>query len=301
MGGGGSRKPKKQIIYMDRPSAPQPGQYVCAISGSSDVARSTRSAKSRQERAAREADEKQRRDSAFANLGSYVGGIETQLRSGLISYEDATTRVQDYESTYGLQPGATSSYVQNLTDIYTTDIRPGRQERDIKVGFQELMGREATDKELVDFKDRGYKTLEDVRTGIRGLGEYQKKFNDNYLDNYYDVQYGDQIRDEEGNLTGQRTFKFNEKYMPSYSGDLEKDTGIKLPEYGDMTGSVQELEEFQQGLRQNRQYLYSAGLTNLQGDIDKSLQKIKNTGAVNLQKAAQRGSTLNSLIQSFSF
>ena len=248
-----------------------------------------------------EADEKQRRDSAFANLGSYVGGIETQLRSGLISYEDATTRVQDYESTYGLQPGATSSYVQNLTDIYTTDIRPGRQERDIKVGFQELMGREATDKELVDFKDRGYKTLEDVRTGIRGLGEYQKKFNDNYLDNYYDVQYGDQIRDEEGNLTGQRTFKFNEKYMPSYSGDLEKDTGIKLPEYGDMTGSVQELEEFQQGLRQNHQYLYSAGLTNLQGDIDKSLQKIKNTGAVNLQKAAQRGSTLNSLIQSFSF
>ena len=89
--------------------------------------------------------------------------------------------------------------------------------------------------------------------------------------------------------------------MPSYSGDLEKDTGIKLPEYGDMTGSVQELEEFQRGLRQNRQYLYSAGLTNLQGDIDKSLQKIKNTGAVNLQKAAQRGSTLNSLIQSFSF
>ena len=140
MGGGGSRKPKKQIIYMDRPSAPQQDNtFAQFLAHQMSRDQQDRQRADRRE-AAREADEKQRRDSAFANLGSYVGGIETQLRSGLISYEDATTRVQDYESTYGLQPGATSSYYQNLTDIYTTDIRPGRQERDIKVGFQELMG-----------------------------------------------------------------------------------------------------------------------------------------------------------------
>ena len=41
---------------------------------------------------------------------------------------------------------------------------------------------------------------------------------------------------------------------------------------------IAEIEDFQQQRRDERKYLYNSGLTSLQGDIDKSLQRIKDQG-----------------------
>jgi hypothetical protein len=47
--------------------------------------------------------------------------------------------------------------------------------------------------------------------------------------------------------------------------------------------------------------LYSAGLTNLQGEIDKETQKLKNEGQKELAKVTSQGAIYNSLVGSFNF
>ena len=305
MGGGGNKRPKKQIIYMNQPSAPQQDNTFADFLAYQMQQDNIRRKEIQDEKDAEEATKKQRADSAVVNLGSVYQGIEDAVRSGLMTYEGGRSELQDYESAYGLQPGATSSYINNLTNIYTNDVRPGRQLTGIKTGFQEILGREATEEEIKKFSDRFssgyYKTMDDMRGGIRGMQEYKDKVNDNYLDNYYDTQYGDQLRDKDGKLTGQRTFKWNEKYMPKFTGDLAGKAGIEMPKFENMTGTVQELEEFQQSIRQSRQYLYSAGLTNLQGDIDKSLQKLKNEGSKETIRTSKEGDIYTSVVQAFNF
>ena len=74
-----------------------------------------------------------------------------------------------------------------------------------------------------------------------------------------------------------------------------------MPEFGDFTGTPAELEEYQQSLRQSRQYLYSAGLTNLQGEIDKELQNIKTEGQKEIVRIGKEGDIYSSLVSSFSF
>jgi len=48
---------------------------------------------------------------------------------------------------------------------------------------------------------------------------------------------------------------------------------------GSFTGTVGEIEEYVQGIRSTREYAFNAGLTSLQGDIDKELQNIKKDSA----------------------
>jgi hypothetical protein len=86
------------------------------------------------------------------------------------------------------------------------------------------------------------------------------------------------------------------------AGDLAKRTGIATPNFGDsFQGTPAELEEAQQNIRDSRQFLYSAGLTNLQGEIDKETQKLKTEGSKELAKIQSQGSIYNSLVGSFNF
>ena len=61
------------------------------------------------------------------------------------------------------------------------------------------------------------------------------------------------------------------------------------------------MEEGQQNIRDTRKYLFSAGLTNLQGEIDKETQKIKNQGASDIAKIQQEGSIYGQLLGGFNF
>ena len=93
--------------------------------------------------------------------------------------------------------------------------------------------------------------------------------------------FGKQTGEEDGNKTGKRKYTFDANLLPSYRGDLADKTGIDVPDFTDYFSearTVKELEEGTQNIRDTRKYLYSAGLTSLQGDIDKETAKIKTEG-----------------------
>jgi hypothetical protein len=100
--------------------------------------------------------------------------------------------------------------------------------------------------------------------------------------------------------TGKRTFTYNTALDPTFSGDLAKATGINtsgLP--SSFTGTPAEIEEAQQAMRQKRDFMYNAGLTNLQGQIDKDTQKIKNEGTADVAKIGTQGQLLSNLTAGF--
>jgi len=265
------------------------------------------------ERAAAEKAEQKAADDArkAAGAAGYAGlrqGVTNQLRQGLVDYEDATSRLRDYATKYDMTPPEED--VTNLTDIYTKELLPGRRQTGIGAAYEEILGRQATEEEKTKATERfnqGYYTSnQDLRDTLYKGTEYQKKFNQSYLDNYYDTKYGAQAVNEKGERTGQRTFKFSKDLMPTMGNvqaeDLAKRTGIATPNFGDsFQGTPAELEEAQQNIRDSRQFLYSAGLTNLQGEIDKETQKLKNESAKELTKLQSQGSLYNSLVGSFNF
>ena len=159
-------------------------------------------------------------------------------------------------------------------------VTPIRAEASVNRAYSTLLGRDPTAEELslaVTNLTGGIENYayEDLKDDIVNSKEYKDEFNQSYLENYYDAYYGEQTRDEEGNRTGLRTLKFDEAFMPSYDGDLSGDTGVTMPTFGDFTGNVAQLEEYTQSMRQARSFAYNAGLTNLQGNIDKELTKMK--------------------------
>lgn len=242
----------------------------------------------------------------LAGATGYAGlrtGIEGQLRQGLIGYGEATKQLRDYATKYDMTPPETD--VSQLTDIYTKELLPGRRATGIAAAYEEIYGRPATadeqSKAMARFNEGYYTSNEDLRNSLYKSEEYNDKFNQSYLDNYYDTMFGKQTTDAAGKKTGQRTFKFSSNLLPQMAEGTEKRTGVVTPQFGDFTGTPSEIEEQQQNVRDSRQFLYSAGLTNLQGEIDKETQKLKNEGSKELAKVQSQGSIYNSLVGSFNF
>lgn len=242
----------------------------------------------------------------LAGATGYSGlrkGVEGQLRQGLIGYEAATQQLRDYATKYDLTPPETD--VSQLGDIYTKELLPGRRTTGIGAAYEEILGRQATAEEqskaMERFNQGYYTSNEDLRNSLYKGTEYNDKFNQSYLDNYYDTMFGKQTTDAAGKKTGQRTFKFSSNLLPQMAEGTEKRTGVVTPQFGDFTGTPSEIEEQQQNVRDSRQFLYSAGLTNLQGEIDKETQKLKTEGSKELAKVQSQGSIYNSLVGSFNF
>jgi len=256
------------------------------------------------EKAEAAAKEEARKASAQAGYGGLRSGIESQLRQGLITYGDATGQLRDYAAKYDLTPP--ESEVADLTKIYTQELLPGRRATGVSAAYEELLGRQATEEEkgkaLERFQQGYYTSVQDLKDSLVKGSEYQDKYNQSYLDNYYDTMFGKQGVDEKGKRTGQRTFNFASNLLPQYAEGLEGRTKITTPDFGSsFTGSPAEIEEQQQNIRDTRKYLYSAGLTNLQGEIDKETQKLKNEGEKELAKIKSQGSIYQQLVGSFSF
>lgn len=242
----------------------------------------------------------------LAGATGYAGlrkGIEGQLRQGLINYETATQQLRDYATKYDMTPPETD--VSQLTDIYTKELLPGRRTTGIGAAYEEILGRQATAEEqskaMERFNQGYYTSNEDLRNSLYKSTEYTDKFNKSYLDNYYDTMYGQQTKDAAGKKTGQRTFKFSSNLLPQMEEGTTKRTGVVTPQFGDFTGTPGEVEEQTQNIRDTRQYLYSAGLTNLQGEIDKETQKLKTEGSKEIAKVQSQGAIYNSLVGSFNF
>ena len=259
-------------------------------------------ARADKEKAEAKAAKEARNKAGAAGYDSYASTIQSQLKSGLISFNDAQSRLEGYRSKYEISPGKKG---QELSDYYTKQLLPGRRETGTKAAYEEILGRAATADELKKAKERFgsgyYSSVKDLKDSLYKGQEYQKKFNKSYLENYYDTQFGKQTTDAKGERTGKRTFTFDKSLLPKYSGNLQGRSGITTPSFKDsFTGTPAEIQEQLQNVRDTRQYLYSAGLTNLQGEINKETTKLKSEGAKQLQKIKEQGGVYRSLIGSFS-
>jgi hypothetical protein len=258
-------------------------------------------ARAEQERAEAKAEEAARKASGAAGYAGLKTTTQQQLAQGLVGYESAANQLRDYASRYGLTPPEQD--ISELTQQYTAAL-PGKRATGISAAYEELLGRQATGDELSKAQERFqqgyYGSMEDFKGSLTKSQEYQKKFNQSYLDNYYDTMFGKQTVDEKGDKTGQRSFKFDPKLLPSYGGNLADRTKITTPDFGEgFTGTPAELEAQQQNVRDTRQYLYSAGLTNLQGEIDKETQSLKNEGTKQVAKIGAAGSLYSNLVSGF--
>jgi hypothetical protein len=253
-----------------------------------------------QERAEAKAAAEARKASGAAAYGGLKQTTQQQLAQGLIGYESAANQLRDYAAKYDLAPP--ESDISELTQQYTAAL-PGKRATGISAAYEELLGRQATGEELSKAQERFqqgyYGSMTDFKDSLTKSQEYQKKFNQSYLDNYYDTMFGKQTTDEKGEKTGQRTFKFDSSLLPEYSGDLAARTKVKTPAFGDITGTPFELQEQVQNIRDTRQYVYSAGLTNLQGEIDKETQKLKNEGTKEVAKIGAAGGLYSNLVSGF--
>ena len=250
-----------------------------------------------QKEAAREA-------SAIAGYDPFKSSIESQLRGGLINFQQAQDYLREYTTKYDMF--GKEGDVNQFAKLYSEEIAPQRFQTGLGAAYEEILGRKATEEEkaagLERFKGGYYQTVNDLKESLYKGQEYQKKFNRSYLDSYYDTMYGDEIKDAQGVGTGKRTFKFDKSLLPTYGGDLAERTKVALPSFADQfEGTPAELEQQLQNVRDSRQFLYSAGLTNLQGEIDKETQKLKNEGAKEVQKIAAQGDIYKSLVNAFSF
>lgn len=254
------------------------------------------------EKAEAKAEEDARKANAQSALGGLRSGVESQLRSGLITYNDAVGQLRDYSAKYGL--ASPENDVNALTNIYTTELLPKQRLTGISAAYEEMLGRQATSEEIAKATERFgqgyYGSVQDLRDSLTKSQEYQDKFNQSYLDNYYDTMFGKQKLDAAGKKTGQRTFKFDSSLLPEYTDATKERAGIRTPTFGsEFTGTPTEIEEQLQNVRDTRQYLYSAGLTNLQGEIDKETQKLKNEGSKEVTKIGAAGQLYSNLVSGF--
>lgn len=327
MASGGGKKQK--VKYVPAPAAPvQQDNSMVQLLAYMQGSEARADARAAAERAERKAAAEARKAAGEAGLSDFGELLKTRLSSNLITETDAESRLRDYAATYGLDPGGVNTLGTDLSKFYTSQVLPERQVEGVKRLIKDLYGREATQADLNEYlkpyqpslaKDleeatyrpydegalpggyegytglaSGYTSLEGVRESILASPEYKKTVNDNYLDNYYDTKFGSQVLDEEGNRTKRRTFKFNKELLPSMDQKLLGNTGITMPNYetafGDAEGmTVAELEENLQGVRDTRNFLYNAGLTNLQGEIDTNITKLKTESAeriTDMQKSA---------------
>ena len=283
------------------------------------------------EKAEEKAKDLTRRKSGAQGLTGLYDRTKSQLESGLISFQGAQDKLQSYIDKYDLTGGFTEEegftptytdpnkgpgqYLSSLQDIYQGEggLLDKKRTSGVKLAYQDILGRQATDDELssamsnLQLQSYGGAGIQGLRDSLKSSNEYTKNINNNYLDNYYDTMYGKQTRDAEGNMTKKRKFTFDASLLPTYQGDLEGRTGVGTTsgqQFADYFGegrTIAELEAGQQNIKDTRKFLFSAGLTNLQGEIDKETQKIKNEGAKDIAKIQQEGSIYGQLLGGFNF
>jgi len=255
-------------------------------------------AKEKEEKKTADAAKKAAAQSGFA---PFKQTIQKQLAQGLLSYTEAQAEIKDYASKYDIGPQ--TGALQELTDYYLKDIQPGQQTSQIESAYQELLGKgpsaEQLEKAQKGFKSGYYKSVGDLKDALKLSDEYQEKFNKSYLDNYYETMYGKATKDSTG--TKKYNFKLQET-LPTYAGDLKTATGVEMPTFKtEFTGTAGEIEANLKAINETKKFIYSAGLTNLQGAIDKETQKLKNEGTKEVAKLQQAGGLYSSLIGAFSF
>lgn len=241
-----------------------------------------------------------------ANAKAYWEGQAATL--GQDKVKDIIKGTAQSQGTWG-GPSATTTTTSTpttSTDYSTGGLLGKRRDTNIKAAYEEILGRQGTADEIAKAKERFgsgyYKDIDSFKTGLTSGSEYKNKFQRSYLENYYDTMYGKEERDTSGVPTGNRTFNFDKSLLPDYTGDLEADTGVKLPTWKDKyKGTPVEIDFAMDNIRESRKFLYSAGLTNLQGNIDKEVTKLKVEGNKEITRIGKEGDVYAGVVNAFSF
>ena len=241
-----------------------------------------------------------------AGYNTYKQNLLNQFNAGLIDSTQAQQGFKDYEDRYKLGTGFAQNDLNELVN-QATQQATGKSRTLAGQTYKDILGREAKEEELTSFENlqkTGQYKLTDLVNTIKAGGEYTSKMDENYLTSYLDSMYGKQEtkKSPEGYdvKTGRRTFNYNSALDPVFSGDIAKATGISTSEMPtSFTGTAAEIEDFQNAQRQKRDFAYNAGLTNLQGQIDKDTQKIKNEGTKDVTRIASQGQLLSNLTSGF--
>jgi hypothetical protein len=240
-----------------------------------------------------------------AGYNAYLSNINNQYKAGLIDNVAAEKQLQNYAEKYKLGSGFSQNDINVLNLQYTENALPNLQKLAGQT-YKDILGREAKTEELERYADlfkTGQYKLTDLTNSIKGSQEYQNKFNDNYLSNYYDTMYGKQNTetvDGYEKKTGKRTFNYDTGLDPTFAGDIGKASGVSFASMpSSVTGTPAEIQQFQDAQRQKRDFMYNAGLTNLQGQIDKDIQKIKDAGTQATARIGTQGQLLSNLTAGF--
>lgn len=240
-----------------------------------------------------------------AGYDTYLSNINNQYEAGLIDNVAAEKQLQNYSDKYKLGAGFSQNDINVLNLQYTNKALPNLQKLAGQT-YKDILGREAKTEELQSYADlakTGQYKLTDLTNTIKGSQEYQNKFNDNYLSNYYDTMYGKQDTETVDGLekkTGKRTFNYNTNLDPTFAGDIGKASGVSFASMpSSVTGTPAEIQQFQDAQRQKRDFVYNSGLTNLQGQIDKDIQKIKDEGTQATARIGTQGQLLSNLTSGF--
>lgn len=235
-----------------------------------------------------------------ASYKSFVSNLENQYNTGLISADQVETKWKDYKGTYTLG----SEYgLDDLTRFQQTATAKESGNREYKAGrlFEDLLGRKATAEEAKGYSEDLSKgiSLSDIADSLKSKDEYKNKFLTT-AESEVALRYGDQLRDATGKKTGKYTYTFNPTFGPQASGNLASTTGVN---FGDspttITGTVEEIEGLRKQKEAQNAFMYNAGLTNLQGQIEKETTKLKNTGAKDVANIQAQGQLMSNLTSGF--
>lgn len=304
MGGGGGRT----TVEAPKESAEQRAYYQ-------ELANDL--AYARQKKAAEEQAEATRkanlRTSGLGSLGTYADLYKKQLEAGALTATEAQTELEKFQQKYGLEASDISKYVSDI-EAYETQQLPTQRTTLVQRTYKDLLGRAATETELKNRLDEitksgGKLNIDAIGTSIKASDEYKEKVGGSYLENYYRSYYGtgekEKVKGVDGapdwmKSTGKYTISTGSAFSPTLDADLQKTVGLKFGETPEsFTGTVAEIEQMQQKMRQRDEFAYNSGLTKLQGQIDKDIQSIKNKGTKDVAQIQSKTNIYSSLASGF--
>ena len=253
------------------------------------------------------------RSTGRANLGSYSNIFQKQLKAGALTSSAAADQLKDYQQRYGLEAGDIESQLQGIKQ-YELEQLPTQRETLVQRTFQDILGRKASGQELQTRLDEiaksgGKLDVNAIADSLKGSDEYKEKVGGSYLENYYRTYFGpsekETVKGLEGapdwqKSTGRYTVSTGSAFSPTLDEETQKKVGLKFGEMPDkFTGSVGEIEQMQQKMRQRDEFAYNSGLTKLQGQIDSDIQKIKNRGSEAVAGISSKTGIYGNLVSGF--
>ena len=248
-----------------------------------------------------------------SNLGAYSDIFQKQLKAGALTSSAAADQLKDYQQRYGLEAGDVEAQLQAVKQ-YELDQLPTQRETLVQRTFQDLLGRKASDQELQTrlgeiSKSGGKLDINAIGDSLKGSDEYKEKVGGSYLENYYRTYFGpsekETVKGLEGapdwqKSTGRYTVSTGSAFSPTLDKETQKTVGLKFGEMPDkFTGSVGEIEQMQQKMRQRDEFAYNSGLTKLQGQIDTDIQKIKTKSAGEVAGISSKTGIYGNLVSGF--